>query len=138
MAISERSVIEAMLLAIDEINENGGVLGRPVEAVVEDGESDSATFKAKAEKLIKELRSSAAALGRGGKGDILVFRQSRMSPFLSAPTPRSPFSSTRRWRLDRGCPGRRTDREPNLSATRLQRRRPAQVGGSNRGRGRHE
>lgn len=52
MAISERSVIDATLLAIDEINEKGGVLGRPVEAVVEDGESDSATFKAKAEKLI--------------------------------------------------------------------------------------
>lgn len=52
MAISERSVIDATLLAIEEINEKGGVLGRPVEAVVEDGESDSATFAAKAEKLI--------------------------------------------------------------------------------------
>ncbi len=54
MAISERSVIDATLLAIDEINEKGGVLGRPVEAVVEDGESDSETFKAKAEKLITQ------------------------------------------------------------------------------------
>jgi urea transport system substrate-binding protein len=52
MAISERPVIDATLLAIDEINEQGGVLGRPVEAVVEDGESDSSTFAAKAEKLI--------------------------------------------------------------------------------------
>jgi urea transport system substrate-binding protein len=52
MAISERPVIDATLLAIDEINEQGGVLGRPVDAVVEDGESDSATFAAKAEKLI--------------------------------------------------------------------------------------
>jgi urea transport system substrate-binding protein len=52
MAISERSVIDATLLAIHEINEAGGVLGRPIEAVVEDGESDSATFAAKAEKLI--------------------------------------------------------------------------------------
>ncbi len=54
MAISERSVIDATMLAIDEINENGGVLGRPVEAVVEDGESDSTVFKAKAEKLITQ------------------------------------------------------------------------------------
>jgi urea transport system substrate-binding protein len=56
MAISERSVIDATLLAVDEINEKGGVLGRPVEAVVEDGESDSATFAAKAEKLITSDR----------------------------------------------------------------------------------
>jgi urea transport system substrate-binding protein len=54
MAISERAVIDATLLAIDEINEKGGVLGRPVEAVVEDGESDGPTFAAKAEKLITE------------------------------------------------------------------------------------
>lgn len=40
------------MLAIDEINEKGGVLGRPIVAVVEDGESDNATFVAKAEKLI--------------------------------------------------------------------------------------
>jgi urea transport system substrate-binding protein len=52
MAISERPVIDATLLAVEEINEKGGVLGRPVEAVVEDGESDSSTFAAKAEQLI--------------------------------------------------------------------------------------
>src|SRR5262249_3912220 len=56
MAISERPVIDATLLAIEEVNEKGGVLGRPVEAVVEDGESDSATFAAKAEKLITQDR----------------------------------------------------------------------------------
>jgi urea transport system substrate-binding protein len=54
MAISERPVIDATLLAIEEINQKGGVLGRPVEAVVEDGESDSATFAAKATKLITQ------------------------------------------------------------------------------------
>jgi urea transport system substrate-binding protein len=52
MAISERGVIDATLLAIKEINDAGGVLGRPVVPVVEDGESDSATFARKAEKLI--------------------------------------------------------------------------------------
>ena len=54
MAISERAVIDATLLAIDELNESGGVLGRPVVAVVEDGESDWPTFAAKAEKLITQ------------------------------------------------------------------------------------
>lgn len=54
MAISERAVIEATLLAIDEINETGGLLGRPVQAVVEDGESDAAVFALKAAKLIEQ------------------------------------------------------------------------------------
>ncbi len=54
MAISERPVIDATLLAIKEINDHGGVLGRPVEAVVEDGKSDPSTFAAKAEKLITQ------------------------------------------------------------------------------------
>ncbi len=54
MAISERPVIDATLLAIDEINEAGGVLGRPVE----DGESEAATFATKATKLITEDKVS--------------------------------------------------------------------------------
>ncbi len=54
MSISERPVIEATRLAIEEINEKGGVLGRPVEEVIEDGASDDAKFKEKATKLITE------------------------------------------------------------------------------------
>jgi urea ABC transporter urea binding protein len=56
MSVSERPVIDAVLLAIDEINERGGVLGRPIEAIVEDGKSDDAAFAAHAEKLIAEDR----------------------------------------------------------------------------------
>ena len=52
MAISEVSVRDAELLAIDEINRNGGVLGRQIEPVVEDGASDWPTFAEKAQKLI--------------------------------------------------------------------------------------
>jgi len=52
MAISETSVRDAELLAIKEINENGGVLGKQIEAVVEDGASDNAIFAEKAEKLL--------------------------------------------------------------------------------------
>lgn len=54
MAISERPVIDSTLLAVDEINQAGGLLGRPIEAVVEDGESDAATFAVRAEKLISK------------------------------------------------------------------------------------
>jgi urea transport system substrate-binding protein len=52
MALSERPILDGVLLAVDEINERGGVLGRPVEAVVEDGESDETVFARKAAKLI--------------------------------------------------------------------------------------
>ncbi len=52
MAMSETSVRDAELLAIDEINAAGGVLGRQIESVVEDGASDNATFAEKAQKLL--------------------------------------------------------------------------------------
>ena len=54
MAISEKSVVEAEQLAIEEINKAGGVLGRQIEAIVEDGNSDSPTFAEKAIKLIEQ------------------------------------------------------------------------------------
>ena len=52
MAISEQSVVDAEQLAIEEINNAGGVLGRKVQAIVEDGASDWPTFAEKARKLI--------------------------------------------------------------------------------------
>ncbi|MBI5394780.1 MAG: urea ABC transporter substrate-binding protein [Verrucomicrobia bacterium] len=58
MAISERSVIDATLLAIEEINERGGVLGRPIQPVVVDGKSDWPAFAAEAERLITEEKAS--------------------------------------------------------------------------------
>ncbi|MBU6308684.1 MAG: urea ABC transporter substrate-binding protein [Planctomycetes bacterium] len=54
MAVSERSMIDAELLAIDEINRRGGLLGRPVKAVIADGESNWPTFALRAEELIRE------------------------------------------------------------------------------------
>ncbi len=44
------------LLAIEELNKQGGLLGRRVEAVVADGESDNRKFAQLAEKLIVEDR----------------------------------------------------------------------------------
>jgi urea transport system substrate-binding protein len=52
MAVSERPVLDGILMAVDEINARGGVLGRPVEVVVEDGQSDESVFARKAAKLI--------------------------------------------------------------------------------------
>lgn len=52
MAISEKSVRDAELLAIKEINAAGGVNGKQIEYVEEDGASEPSTFATKAEKLI--------------------------------------------------------------------------------------
>jgi urea transport system substrate-binding protein len=52
MAESGSAVIDATLLAIDEVNQLGGVLGRPVQPIVKDGCSDSVVFAREAEKLI--------------------------------------------------------------------------------------
>ena len=52
MAISETTVKEVELLAIKEINAAGGVLGKQIEPIIEDGASDWPTFAEKAEKLI--------------------------------------------------------------------------------------
>ena len=52
MAISEKAVRDAEVLAIDEINAAGGVLGKQIVYVEEDGASEPSTFATKAEKLV--------------------------------------------------------------------------------------
>ncbi|MFT9076879.1 MAG: urea ABC transporter substrate-binding protein [Ethanoligenens sp.] len=53
MAISEVSVRDAELMAIDEINAKGGVLGKKIVPVAEDGASDPQTFAEKAKELLQ-------------------------------------------------------------------------------------
>ncbi|MGN0696601.1 MAG: urea ABC transporter substrate-binding protein [Oscillospiraceae bacterium] len=52
MAISEKSVRDAEVLAIEEINAAGGVNGKQIVYVEEDGASEPSTFATKAEKLV--------------------------------------------------------------------------------------
>ncbi|WP_138468843.1 transporter substrate-binding domain-containing protein [Poseidonocella sp. HB161398] len=57
------SVVEKMLaagvrMAAEEINAQGGVMGRPIEVVVEDGASDPKTYAEKAQKLVIRDRVS--------------------------------------------------------------------------------
>jgi urea transport system substrate-binding protein len=54
MAISEKSVVDSTLLAIEEINAAGGIGGKKIEAIQEDGASDWPTFAEKAKKLIDQ------------------------------------------------------------------------------------
>ncbi|MBW4708180.1 urea ABC transporter substrate-binding protein [Roseobacter sp. YSTF-M11] len=52
MAISETGSVQAEKLAIDQINAQGGILGRKIEYIQEDGASDWPTFAEKARKLL--------------------------------------------------------------------------------------
>ncbi|EKF23930.1 periplasmic binding domain protein [Mycolicibacterium hassiacum DSM 44199] len=52
MAISEVTVRDAIALAVEEINADGGVLGKQIELIGEDGASEPTVFAEKAEKLI--------------------------------------------------------------------------------------
>ncbi|MEY1674606.1 urea ABC transporter substrate-binding protein [Gordonia sp. ABKF26] len=52
MAISEVTVRDSIKLAVDQINDNGGVLGKQVQLIGEDGASEPTIFAEKAEKLI--------------------------------------------------------------------------------------
>jgi len=53
MAVSEVSVKDAEIMAIEEINAAGGVLGKKLQPITEDGASDWPTFAEKAKKLIQ-------------------------------------------------------------------------------------
>ena len=52
MAISETGSIQAETLAIEQINAMGGVLGRKIKVIYEDGASDWPTFAEKSKKLL--------------------------------------------------------------------------------------
>ena len=53
MSISETAVKDATVMAIEEINASGGVMGKQMEIIIEDGASDWPTFAEKARKLIQ-------------------------------------------------------------------------------------
>lgn len=60
MAISETGSIQAEKLAIEQINAMGGILGRKIKVIQEDGASDWPTFAEKAKKLL--VRDKVAAV----------------------------------------------------------------------------
>ncbi len=59
MAISETGAQEAEKLAIKQINESGGILGRQIEIIQEDGASDWPTFAEKSRKLLVKDKVAA-------------------------------------------------------------------------------
>ena len=59
MAISETTLKDTLLMLIDEQNKKGGLLGKPLEAVVVDPASDWPLFAEKARELIEKEKVAA-------------------------------------------------------------------------------
>ncbi len=59
MAISEVTVKKSLELAVEQINASGGVMGKKIVPISEDGASDWPTFAEKAEKLITQDKVAA-------------------------------------------------------------------------------
>ncbi len=52
LSIIEKSLADATMMAIDEINAAGGVMGKMIKPIMEDGASDPKTYNEKASKLV--------------------------------------------------------------------------------------
>ena len=82
MAVSESPVVDAVQLAIDEVNQAGGVLGRPLQPIVADGKSDPQVFAAEAVEVNVADAVCRTDHGLGGdrirqpdaRGEVLVPR----------------------------------------------------------------
>ena len=58
MATSEKSLIDAERLAIEEINADGGLMGRRIQEIIADGRSDWKVFAQEATRLIEREKVS--------------------------------------------------------------------------------
>jgi urea transport system substrate-binding protein len=63
LALSEKPIVDAELMAIDELNAKGGLLGRPIVPVIADGKSDELIFVQEAERLIVQEKVVAIVGG---------------------------------------------------------------------------
>ncbi|CDO31895.1 urea ABC transporter substrate-binding protein [Mycolicibacterium porcinum] len=52
LAVSETVIHDAIVMAVDQINASGGVLGKQLQLISEDGASEPAVFAEKAQKLV--------------------------------------------------------------------------------------
>jgi urea ABC transporter urea binding protein len=55
MRFSTTAVVDATMLAIEELNQQGGVLSRPIQGIVVDGTSDPNVFAREAQRLIADV-----------------------------------------------------------------------------------
>jgi len=64
MAAAEKYIVDTTLMAIDEINQEGGLLGKKIVPIIADGKSDSDVFAKESERLI--TKEKVVALFGGG------------------------------------------------------------------------
>jgi urea transport system substrate-binding protein len=87
MAISETGSIQAEQLAIDQINAMGGVLGRKIKVIKEDGASDWPTFAEKSKKLLvndgrRRVRLLDVGVAQGRAADLREGERDAVLPDL--------------------------------------------------------
>ena len=97
MAISETGSIQAEQLAIDQINAMGGILGRKIKVIKEDGASDWPTFAEKSQEAARQrpLRRPCSAAGPRRRARPCC-RSSRKRTACSTTRPSTKDSSSRR------------------------------------------
>jgi urea transport system substrate-binding protein len=80
MAWTESPVVDATLLAIEEINGRGGILGREIQPVVIDGESEESAFASHAERLIvkEEVCTIFGCWTSAGRKSLLAIVQKKI------------------------------------------------------------
>lgn len=66
LATSEAPLLHGYRLAVEEINADGGLLGRPLQLVIRDGASDPSTFASEAERLLRDDEEGGVAVLAGG------------------------------------------------------------------------
>jgi urea transport system substrate-binding protein len=54
LSIGARPVVDATLLAVEEINARGGILGRPIKPIIQDARSDNEAIAPEVEKLLTQ------------------------------------------------------------------------------------
>ncbi len=59
LTASERPLQQLLVMMIEKLNKNGGLLGRPVEAVIMDPRSDTAAYAEQAHTLLREHKVAA-------------------------------------------------------------------------------
>ena len=59
MAISEQTVLDSLMLATEEINASGGIMGKMIDVIKEDGQSEPTVFAEKIGKLLTADKVSA-------------------------------------------------------------------------------
>ena len=59
LTTSERPLQQMLVMLIEKLNEDGGLLGRPVEAAIMDPRSDTGAYATQAETLLRQHRAAA-------------------------------------------------------------------------------